>query len=164
MTAAATSTLATMTPADQQRVLLAVTDRGPGIYHSPLVGGSADNVARYIAEGRDLTGALEGDHDWRAIAAAISETITAHPHLIERTPAQAKADADTRLVRLDQLADQASAAFNAGDIAGALTLIDQLLALDPDHRLVGGAAGRAMGRRVADLRPIVSEQLASAAH
>lgn len=152
--------LALMTAEDQQRVRNAVADRGPGVFASPLVGGSRSNVARYLAEG-GLGALLAGRHSWRTVWKAAEEVIDQDPTVMERTPQQAAADAQARTAQVDAIVDDAQQTLQAGDLARVAELLDQAMAVDPDHRLPGVGGSRALGRRLSEIRDAVRTRLAN---
>ncbi len=84
---------------------------------APMVGRSLSNAARYLAEGEgpdSLVRTMEGRHDWRTIWTAIAEVLADYPGIVEqRSPEQAKADAEARTVRVDDLIPQAEQALAA---------------------------------------------------
>ncbi|MCX5066709.1 hypothetical protein OOJ91_12545 [Micromonospora lupini] len=147
-----------MTGEDQQRVRNAVADRGPGIFASPLGGGSRANVARYLAEG-ELGKQLADRHSWRTVWKAVAEVIDQDPTVIERSPQQAAADAQARTARVDAIVDEAQRALRADDLVQVARLLNEAMALDPDHRLPGVGGSRALGHRLAGIRDCIHAQL-----
>ncbi|MEU3452248.1 hypothetical protein ABZ671_01195 [Micromonospora sp. NPDC006766] len=157
MTAPA-STLAGMSPEDQQRVRNAVADTGPGIFASPLIGGSRSDVARYLAEG-ELGRRLADRHDWRVVWKAVAQVIDEDPAVVERSPEQAKADAEARTVRVDGIVDEAQQALQAGDLVQVAALLDEAWAVDPDHRIPGVGGVRSLGVRLSVVRDRIHARL-----
>lgn len=141
--------LADMSPEDQQRIRNAVADRGPGIYASPMVGGSKSDVGRYLAEG-ELGKQLADRHDWRKVWQAVSQVIDEDPEALKRSPAKVKADTEARTAKADEIAGRANAAVKAGDMARAADLLDEAAAIDPDHV--------AFGRRLAEVRDLIRKR------
>lgn len=154
--------LALMTSEDQQRVRNAVADKGPGIFASPMVGGSRSNVARYLAEG-ELGALLADRHSWRTVQKAAAEVIDHDPAVIEQSPQQAAVDAQARTARVDAIVDHAQQALRADDLVRVARLLDEAMALDPDHRLPGAGGSRALGHRLSDIRDRIRARLGAAA-
>ncbi|WBB94133.1 hypothetical protein [Verrucosispora sp. WMMC514] len=159
MTAPAPRLLGGISSEDQQRIRNAVADRGPGIFHSPMVGGSRDSVARYLAEG-ELGGLLADRYDWQTVKAAVAEAIDEDPTVIGRSPEQAKVDAAARTAQVDRMVGEAEQALRAGDLAQVAARLDAAWSVDPDHRIPGVGGARSLGVRLADVRDRIRARLA----
>ncbi len=122
-----------MTEVERTILRHAIADTGRGIYASPLIGRSHDNVGRYLTEGGDLL----PSHDWRSVWTAVVQLLGREPNLLDgRAPTQAELAATRaeRKERAEALLVDAKKAFDAADWAGALALVDQAELAAPLHR------------------------------
>lgn len=125
--------LATMTAVDQAALGVAVEDAGPGIFQSPLAGGSFSDVGRYVGEGpavRPLVDKYGADTVW----GAAEEWARANPGVLARTPDEVNARRAERARLAGERSTAAAAAMKAGDYDLARTELDAGEALDPTHR------------------------------
>jgi hypothetical protein len=122
-----------MTPVDRAHLANRVEDSGPGIFQSPLNGGSHSDVGRYVAEAGDSK-ALTDKYGTGAVWAAAEQHARANPDVLTRSPEQVKARQAERAQLADGHASAAAAAAKAGDYGKAR---DELAAgelVDPTHR------------------------------
>lgn len=147
------SALAAMTPADRMRVQIAVEDHGPTYFASPLIGGNRDDVVRYVADSNldDIQATYGRRATWDAVAAVVK----GNPDLLTRTEDERQAVRDERRAEAQRLSSQAAAAMRDGDFDGALSLIDDGEATDPDFRT---GTGLRIGRSWPELRAIVARR------
>jgi len=145
----AAGSLAALDPLDRERVRIAVEDHAGRIFRNPLIGGSTDNVGRYVAEGH--LGALTERYGLSQVWRAVAQTVEERPELLERSDADADQGARERGEAAELLSTQAAGQVRDGDFAAALATIDQAERLDPDHR-----AG--VGRSWDELRTIVARR------
>lgn len=123
---------------ERERALLrhAVEDHGPGIWHSPLTGGSRDAVGRYLAEG----GKLLPEHDWQLVWRCVVQLLDREPDLVTGQPPTHSELADRRAERAlqaDALLVEALHAFRANRWDAALTLVDRAELAAPSHHPKG---------------------------
>lgn len=111
---------------DVERMILrhAVLDVGRGIYASPMIGRSVDNVGRYLAEGGEWLPTRHWTFVWRCVAQLIGR----EPHLLEGPAPTQKEVIEAQRLR-DATADaalvDALTAFRAGEWVRALAAIDR---------------------------------------
>ncbi len=143
-----------LTDTERQILRNAIIDTGRGIYASPLIGGSHENVGRYMAEG----GNLLRSHDWRAVWQAVVQLIGREPELLDGpvyTVAQVDELRRIRTERADALLDEALVEYKAGAWDAALDLIERAELAAPTYR--------PSHRTYADLRRFVwAERVAKA--
>ncbi len=136
---------------DVERAILrhAVADRGPGIFHNPLIGGSPDAVGRYLTEGGDL---LPRFH-WVAVWRCIVQLLTREPELLgSRALTRVEIDRQKaeRVAVAEALLSDALGCFTAGQYDEVLTLVDRAEVAAP--------ALHPSGRTYAELRAFVVEK------
>ena len=125
--------LAELSPVDRAALGNAVEDQGPGIFQSPMTGGSFNDVGRYVSEGpamRPLVDKYGADTVWRAV----EEHARANPDVLARTPGEVKERQAERAAGAGERATAAAAATKAGDYSQARAEIDAGEAIDPTHR------------------------------
>lgn len=119
-----------LSPVDLARVRIAVEDHAAAYYGGPMHLGRADAV-RYVTEAYLKT------LPWKAAWRAVEAEVDARPEVLTWTEMQraenkiARAEAcnaaDTRIIER----------FDAGDIDGALAVIDEAELINPDYRVNG---------------------------
>lgn len=127
------SRLAELSRADRSRVAAAVADLGPGIWQSPLCGGSIDNVGRYVAEAR-LADHMRDRYSFAVLWGAAAECARACPDVLSRPPHEVRAATVERGARACAHERAAVAAFNAGDYITARAELDLGEIVEPDFR------------------------------
>lgn len=137
--APADGALARLDPLDRERVRIAVEDNAGRINRVPHMSG-AGNVARYVAEGRDLRGLPDTTPLGHTIA-AVRQIIDQRPDLLDRSDADIEAGKAARRSECDSLAQEAYELVKANDRVGALAALDRGEHLDPGYRLPDGGPG-----------------------
>ncbi len=149
-------TLDDLSGPERARLRHAVMDQGPGIYQSPLGGGSYDGVGRYLTEG----GRLLPDRPWRAVWRCVVALIEAEPALraVLDGPAPTMADRERRnaerVAQSEACLVKALAAYRRSQYDTAIGHVDNAELAAPDH---------SPGRRSYDeLRAVIRDAAASA--
>ncbi|MEU7590611.1 hypothetical protein AB0A95_30515 [Micromonospora sp. NPDC049230] len=136
---------------DRERIRVAVEDHAARMFTSPMIGGSRENTARYVAEG-PLTKLADRDGLAR-VWNAVDQVLGDRPELMTRSPEESERAAAARAERVETMASQAAQLTKDGDYAGAMDLIDQAETMAPDHLVGTGKTLRT--RSWDDLRGIV---------
>lgn len=146
-----------ISPVDMVRILHIVEDHAGRLYANPLIGGSAESVARYVTEG-PLSGLCDRrGWNWRELCHWVHVYLKEHPEVLgtSYTDAQVREREDARRQAAKELERQASAAFHARDLERTLALLDEAELVAPD----GCPQGNGPFLRWGDLRELVRGEL-----
>lgn len=126
--------LGEMSPVDRAELGVHVEDAGPGIFQSPLVGGSFSSVGRYVGES-STTRALVDKYGPDTVWGAAEQWARAHPEVMARTHLEVKARIEARRVEAEARFQDAVTASQAGDFPAAYAAIDAGELVDPTHKV-----------------------------
>lgn len=126
--------LGEMSPVDRAALAVHVEDAGPGIFQSPLVGGSFSSVGRYVGEGRDSNDLVE-KYGSSTVWGAAEQWARAHPEVMARTFTEVAERKKARTAEAEARFQDAVTASEAGDFPGAFAAIDAGELVDPTHKV-----------------------------
>lgn len=130
--------LAELPPIDRERVRIAVEDNAGRIFRTPMMGGTPGNVARYVAESRDLA-PVTNRHGFRPTVNAVSQILAERPELMNLSDEDVEAVRAARNADATARAEAASNAITAGDFTTARAAVDAGETAHPDFTLdLGG--------------------------
>jgi hypothetical protein len=123
-----------MSPVDLVRVAQIVEDHAGRTYAHPLIGGSAESVARYVTEG-PLSGLCDRrGWDWRELCRWVHAYLDEHPEVLGTPFTDVEIDEREEARRQvgRDFERRASAAFQEGDFGRALELLNEGEMAAPD--------------------------------
>lgn len=126
--------LGEMSPRDRAELAVHVEDAGPGIFQSPLVGGSFSSVGRYVGEGRDAKDLVD-KYGASTVWGAAEQWARTHPEVMARTHLEVKARIEARRVEAEARFQDAVTASKAGDFPAAYAAVDAGELVDPTHKV-----------------------------
>jgi hypothetical protein len=141
------------TAIEQATIRNAVTDQAGGYFGGPLHLGKAD-AARYVSEGH--LGKLCDKYSLSEVWRAVAEVIAADESVLHRTHEQRTQGREEREARCERMAEEAFAAYQAGDLTAAAALIDEAELVDPSYR--SGRSKQVYGYDWADIRAAITRR------